>query len=129
MVRANDLRSAVVGHGRRFGYRLCRRSHPKLHHQRGPQQRQQRSDMELVAARSRKITGVSNANFQAVWGSGPGDVYVLNVDGTIAHTIDSGASWSQQALHPPQAVSSIWGSGPNDIYVGGDSGLLYHGKK
>lgn len=69
---------------------------------------------------------VENSNtsllLTAIWGSGPGDVYLVGSN-VLAHSSGTGV-WTSLTADPKPAAfnyQTVWGSGPNDVYVGGDS--------
>jgi photosystem II stability/assembly factor-like uncharacterized protein len=62
---------------------------------------------------------------QAVWGSGPKDVYIVGDGGAILHSSGDG-TWSAQASNTMNRLSGIWGSGAGDVYVVGDQGTILH---
>lgn len=53
----------------------------------------------------------------AVWGSGPGDVWVVGAGGTTLHW--NGASWAAVPSGAMGDLHSVWGSGPNDVWAVG----------
>jgi hypothetical protein len=66
----------------------------------------------------------------AVWGSGPGDVWVLGRQSgpagdqiVMLRSTNGGASWTESTLssgaNAPGTVADVWGSGPSDIYAVG----------
>jgi len=68
--------------------------------------------------------------FYAIWGSGPGDVYVGGADREqrplVAHSADHGQSWQPLAAALPGIPQKIWGSGPQDVYVAVAPGGVVH---
>lgn len=60
----------------------------------------------------------------AVWGSGPSDVWAVGGFGTIRHF--DGTAW--QIVDSPTAddLNAVWGSGPNDVWAAGDYGTILH---
>jgi hypothetical protein len=80
------------------------------------------------------VDGGSNATFNAIWGSGPSDVWTvggwgsLGEVGIIAHW--DGTAWSLPALPPIANVAQffgVWGSGPSDVWAMGDYILHWDG--
>jgi hypothetical protein len=71
-------------------------------------------------------TSGTNNNLNAVWGSGPNDIYVVGDKGTILHSTDQGASWQSATSNTTSNLWSVWGSGPGDVYACGDNGILRH---
>jgi hypothetical protein len=74
-------------------------------------------------------SGTTN-NLDAVWGSGPGDVYVVG-DSTVLHSTGAG-TWTAQALPGPVVsagnigLRSVWGSSMSDVYAVGDGAVVVH---
>ncbi len=60
----------------------------------------------------------------AVWGSGPSDVFAVGNGGSILHY--DGASWSAMDSDTDRALNDVWGSGPNDVYAVGYRGTILH---
>ena len=67
----------------------------------------------------------SGADFKAVWGSGPIDVYAVGGAGAISHF--NGLAWSQLTSGTGYTLNAIWGSGPADVRVAGDEGAILKG--
>lgn len=73
-------------------------------------------------------TGVGNGKWMyGVWGSGPGDVYVVMSPDTfaqgnaaIAHSKSNG-TWALEHTMSVEQLVTVWGSGPGDVYVGGQT--------
>jgi hypothetical protein len=61
--------------------------------------------------------------YEAIWGSGPGDVYVVGTSGVITHF--DGSSWTS-TNHGTGTFRAVWGSGANDVYAVGDAGMAWH---
>jgi hypothetical protein len=77
----------------------------------------------------------------ALWGSGPGDVYAvlspynMNMGNAyVAHSRADG-SWTLERGVAVEELFAVWGSGPRDVYLGGrtiaaqaadDRGVFYH---
>jgi photosystem II stability/assembly factor-like uncharacterized protein len=79
---------------------------------------------------SAATTATNDVN--AIWGSGPGDFYVVGQTGELFHTTDGGASWNYTVWNPGGLFSiptfyAVWGSSPTDIYVVGTGGWILHG--
>jgi cysteine-rich repeat protein len=62
----------------------------------------------------------SNGVLSAVWGSGPGDVYVGGASGELRHY--NGSSWSKVTIPTSEVITSLWGTGPTNVYAGGSAG-------
>lgn len=64
----------------------------------------------------------------AVWGSGPNDVYAVGKRGiatVILHSTGNG-QWVEQQGRVNAFLLTVWGSGPSDIYAGGSGNALLH---
>ena len=65
----------------------------------------------------------------AVWGSGPDDVFAVGVGGTIQHSNDNGAAWDslQSPSNPTTTatLNAVWGSG-SDVFAVGTDGTIQH---
>ncbi len=62
----------------------------------------------------------------AVWGSGPGDVWTVGDGGTIRH-ITAGAKTSSIVESPTtENLRGLWGAGPKDIWAVGENGTFLH---
>jgi hypothetical protein len=64
-------------------------------------------------------------NLSGVWGSGPGDVFVVGRDLSGAHAIVrhwDGAQWAGMTVPDAAGGDTIWGSSSNDVYVNGSTG-------
>lgn len=65
-----------------------------------------------------QVDGAVTDNFNAVWGSGPSDVFAAGDSGLLQHF--DGAAWKKMDLGSKMNVYGLWGSGPKDVYaVGG----------
>jgi len=67
----------------------------------------------------------------AVWGSGPGDIYVVGYrheggDRTGAAYHFDGTVWSSIDLPAGDALQGVWGSSSTDVFVVGGSGRIFH---
>lgn len=60
----------------------------------------------------------------AVWGSGPSDVWAVGRAGTIVHF--DGTTWSSPPSLTTSTLLAVWGSGPADVWAVGDSGTILH---
>jgi hypothetical protein len=69
-------------------------------------------------------------DFERVWGSGPGDVYVLGRDthGSGRGVVHfDGSAWRPVELEGSAWwYGSVWGSGRDDVYIGGPANTLQH---
>lgn len=59
-----------------------------------------------------------------VWTTGPDDVWVGGVQGTIFHRTALG--WIESTTPTTQHVASIWGSAPDDVWACGNNGMIIH---
>ncbi len=67
--------------------------------------------------------------FDAIWGSGPNDVFVsgccdANNDGGIYHY--DGTSWTRSFSRQWTTFESIWGSGPSNVFAAGKLGIYHY---
>ena len=60
----------------------------------------------------------------AIWGSGPDDVYFVGQGGSITHF--NGAIWELNFPNTSAHLTGIWGSGPNDIHISTYSNAMLH---
>lgn len=66
---------------------------------------------------------VSSQRWQAIWGSGPGDVYVV---GTAIARYD-GSAWTVLGDAPAvPTLYGVWGSGADDVFAVGLDGTIVH---
>ncbi len=71
------------------------------------------------------------AAVNAIWGSGPNDIFVLSNDG-LDLMFWNGTSWrtmSQFSANASVFMYALWGTGPNNIYAVGDVGTILHGTR
>jgi hypothetical protein len=64
--------------------------------------------------------------YQAIWGSGPNDVWAVGLGGNVAHF--DGQTWTKQTVVAGSSLVGGWtidGSGPDDVWVGEPSGLFH----
>jgi len=80
------------------------------------------------AAPARWLGSNSNTrdDLEAVWGSGPDDVWAVGRRGTIRHTTRGAATWTVTASPTTSDLHAVWGSGPKDVWAVGDSGTIVH---
>src|SRR5262249_21769235 len=62
-------------------------------------------------------------SLNAVWGSGPDDVWGVG-PGTIAHF--DGTSWVVAMQDLPATLTGLWGSGPDDVWAVGNNASAVH---
>jgi hypothetical protein len=60
--------------------------------------------------------------FNAVWGSGADDVYVVGQPGLIYHW--DGTEWERQDSGTERTLTDVWGDGAGTVYVTGHGGLI-----
>jgi len=76
------------------------------------------------------IPAVGNLN--AVWGSGPTDVYVAGDKGTILHyngrKPTASPWWTAMTSGITSDLHGVWGSSRDDVFVAGENGIMLHYK-
>ena len=65
------------------------------------------------------------ASGNAIWGSGPTDVYLVGKMGIILHSTGDG-KWTSQVSGTTADLHAIWGSGASDVYAAGTEGTIVH---
>ena len=70
------------------------------------------------------VTVPVSVELNAVWGSGPKDVFVVGASGKIVHY--DGQNWQAQTSPTTSHLHGVWGSGPNDVYAVGSGGTIIH---
>lgn len=63
-------------------------------------------------------------NLHGVWGSGPGDVFVVGRKGTIMHY--NGRKWRRMSTPETAALYGVWGSSKRDVFAVGARGTIIH---
>jgi len=65
----------------------------------------------------------TTAGLDAVWGSGPNDIFAVGHSFPSGNVIlhHDGSSWSEMASGTTEGLYGIWGSGPNDVFAVGGS--------
>lgn len=82
----------------------------------------------LVLGAALVLAGASvaraQASFGAIWGSGPGDVWVAG-DASAALHFD-GRAWIEVPFGVPLSgtISALWGTGPRDVFAAGEGGMI-----
>jgi photosystem II stability/assembly factor-like uncharacterized protein len=71
-----------------------------------------------------KLTSGTSNDLEAIWGSGPNDIYAVGLKGTVLHSTN-GTTWSSMGLGAA-ALYDVWGTSATDVYIVG-SGVVYHG--
>ena len=74
----------------------------------------------------RELDTQSLAGLNAVWGSGPNDVWAVGDNGTIRHTGAGATIWSIVESPTKANLRGIWGAAPNDVWAVGEQGTLLH---
>ena len=72
------------------------------------------------------IDSQSSLTFDAVWGSGPDDVWAVGALGSIRHYLTGNVRFDKVPSGTTAPLHAIWGSGPKDIWVVGDAGTILH---
>jgi hypothetical protein len=72
------------------------------------------------------IDSQSAVGMNAVWGSGPNDIWAVGVLGSIRHYVPGDIRFDKVPSPTTATLRAIWGSGPNDIWAVGDSGTILH---
>lgn len=71
--------------------------------------------------------------FSALWGSGPGSLWLVGSDGSSIGTVGStltrydGKIFQEFRRGEEHDLRSLWGSSPDDIWAAGYGGFLWHG--
>lgn len=69
-------------------------------------------------------TDLDSPNLEAIWGSGPNDVWAVGWFGTIMHW--DGIAWSRFESGTQWPLFGVWGTGPNDVWAVGRYGTVLH---
>jgi photosystem II stability/assembly factor-like uncharacterized protein len=68
------------------------------------------------------------ANALAVWGTSPQEIYFTTESGSIGHTTDGGASWTQLpslgGTAASAALTAIWSASPEEVFITAGSGAV-----
>lgn len=78
------------------------------------------SDDKPAAPPVPKIT----STHQALWGSGPNDVWAVGPHGAIAHY--DGKTWTEKDPITTKSLVGVSGSGPDDVWAVGQDGITLH---
>lgn len=70
------------------------------------------------------LDGIGDVSLNAIWGSGPSDVWVAGTRGFAAHF--DGAKWDIRRPKTLLAIFSLWGSGPSDVWAGNSGRSMFH---
>jgi len=66
-------------------------------------------------------------DLNAVWGSGPNDVWAVGDAGAVRRWMGATPTrWQVVPVPTDHDLTGVWGSGPNDIWVVGDHGTILH---
>ena len=68
------------------------------------------------------LSSEAQAQFNAIWGIGPNDVWAVGDDGTAAHY--NGQGWVSMATGTEHDLRDVWASGPRDVWTVGDNGTI-----
>jgi len=63
-------------------------------------------------------------DLHGVWGTAPGDAWIVGDSGTVLHW--DGAMWHPSDSGTSNALLAIWGSGTNDLWAVGRGGTILH---
>ncbi len=72
------------------------------------------------------VESQSTQRLEAIWGSGPDDIWAVGDNGTIRHMTNGGSRWDIVASPTMEALHGVWGSGANDVWAVGDNGTILH---
>ncbi len=72
------------------------------------------------------IDSQSSLTFDAMWGSGPNDIWAVGALGSIRHYVPGNVRFDKVPSGTTVPLHAIWGSGPDDIWVVGDAGTILH---
>jgi len=82
------------------------------------------------------ISIFANHQIKAIWGSGPGDIWLVGSQGIgisfAAHTNGVAAAdgglpvWTEIDTQSLPILHAVWGSGPGDVWTVGDYGTIRH---
>ena len=64
----------------------------------------------------------AQAQFNAIWGIGPNDVWAVGDQGQAAHF--TGQGWVSMATGTAHDLRDVWASGPRDVWTVGDNGTI-----
>jgi len=70
------------------------------------------------------LDGVRDVSLNAIWGTGPNDVWVVGSHGFAARY--DGTSWTVHRPDTLLALYSVWGSGPSDVWAGNTGEAFFH---
>lgn len=63
-------------------------------------------------------------NLRSVWGTTPGDVFVVGEGGTILHY--DGSTWARMNSGTSSQLNGVWGTSNRDVFAVGDNGTVLH---
>ncbi len=70
------------------------------------------------------LEGLRDVSVNAIWGSGPNDVWIVGTRGFAAHF--DGTKWEERRASTLLSLFSVWGSGPNDVWAGNSGRSFFH---
>ena len=70
------------------------------------------------------LEGLEDVGLNAIWGSGPDNVWVVGSRGFAARF--DGAKWEVRRASTLLALFSVWGTGPNDVWAGNSGEAIFH---
>lgn len=70
------------------------------------------------------LDGLSNVAVNAIWGSGPTDVWAVGTRGFAAHF--DGTKWEVRRPNTLLALFAVWGSGPTDVWAVNAGNTVFH---
>lgn len=71
-----------------------------------------------------QVIAASGLRFNAVWASGPDDIYAVGLNGTIFHSTGDDV-WTQQKTGRMNELTSVFGSSKSDVYAVESSAVLH----
>jgi photosystem II stability/assembly factor-like uncharacterized protein len=77
----------------------------------------------LVSGRQWLSPQPTGENLNAIWGDGTG-IWTVGQHGTIARSVDHGATWVLSDSGSKRNLRAIWGSSARDLWVVGDGGTV-----
>lgn len=83
-----------------------------------------RSAAMITLALAVTVTPGRAQHFNAIWGTGPGDVWAVGEQGVAAHF--NGQGWVSMNTGATTDLRAVWASGPRDVWAVGDDGTILH---
>jgi len=84
---------------------------------------------QMTAALDLYKSASTGANFLGMWGTGPGDIWIVGENGRILHTDGywgGMAEWTQPNSNTRSHLNAVWGTAPDDVWAAGEDGALRH---